>query len=237
MLPACPPFCLPIRPVLTHAPFTIPLTCQQGRAVSEEEVPASLLQRGDHLKVLPGARLPADGAVVEGRSWVDESMLTGRLAPAWCMRQQLSTLVGRIAFDKLHALPVGKSESSDAVACLPLCRCPPSVQESRCRWPRRRGTKSSAVSKAWSCCSAATGTGACLCRSQELPVVLLCRAPPTAARHNAIYRVPACCCCRHREWQRRAPCTRLQSWQGHNAVAGGRCRRWRVEVGAEGLRG
>jgi Cu+-exporting ATPase len=49
--------------------------------VREEEVPAALLQRGDRLKVLPGCRLPADGEVVEGRSFVDESMVTGEPAP------------------------------------------------------------------------------------------------------------------------------------------------------------
>ncbi|KAL4853273.1 Copper-transporting ATPase HMA5 [Chlorella vulgaris] len=53
----------------------------QGCVVSEEEVPASLLQRGDRLKVLPGARLPADGTVVHGRSFVDESMITGESVP------------------------------------------------------------------------------------------------------------------------------------------------------------
>lgn len=46
--------------------------------VGEQEVPAALLQRGDVLKVLPGARLPADGEVTAGRSHVDESMITGK---------------------------------------------------------------------------------------------------------------------------------------------------------------
>jgi Cu+-exporting ATPase len=44
--------------------------------------PAVVLQRGDLLKVLPGARVPADGEVVEGQSHVDESMVTGRGAPS-----------------------------------------------------------------------------------------------------------------------------------------------------------
>jgi Cu+-exporting ATPase len=47
----------------------------------ECEVDTALLHRGDLLRVLPGARVPADGAVAAGRSHVDESMLTGESAP------------------------------------------------------------------------------------------------------------------------------------------------------------
>ena len=48
---------------------------------SERELPAELVHRGDILKTVPGARLPADGVVVAGSSHVDESMLTGEPAP------------------------------------------------------------------------------------------------------------------------------------------------------------
>ena len=48
---------------------------------SETELPAELVHRGDILKTVPGARLPADGVVVAGTSHVDESMLTGEPAP------------------------------------------------------------------------------------------------------------------------------------------------------------
>ncbi|KAL4443875.1 hypothetical protein ABPG75_011612 [Micractinium tetrahymenae] len=72
-----------IGALLRLAPATAILchTDEQGRVTGEQEVPASLLQRGDKLKVLPGARLPADGTVVEGRSFVDESMITGESVP------------------------------------------------------------------------------------------------------------------------------------------------------------
>ncbi|KAG8466149.1 hypothetical protein KFE25_001905 [Diacronema lutheri] len=40
-----------------------------------------LLERGDVVKVLPGASLPADGAVVSGVSRVDQSMVTGEFTP------------------------------------------------------------------------------------------------------------------------------------------------------------
>ena len=52
-----------------------------GGIASETELPAELVHRGDILKTVPGARLPADGIVVAGSSYVDESMLTGEPAP------------------------------------------------------------------------------------------------------------------------------------------------------------
>ena len=53
----------------------------EGHVVREEEVASGLIQRGDLLKVLPGARIPADGEVRAGRSHVDESMITGESRP------------------------------------------------------------------------------------------------------------------------------------------------------------
>ncbi|WP_313297225.1 heavy metal translocating P-type ATPase [Pseudomonas sp.] len=46
-----------------------------------ERILLSELQRGDIVQVLPGAVIPADGRVVEGRSSVDESLLTGEYLP------------------------------------------------------------------------------------------------------------------------------------------------------------
>jgi Cu+-exporting ATPase len=48
---------------------------------AEEEVPLDAVQPGDELRVKPGEKIPVDGAVVEGRSAVDESMLTGEPVP------------------------------------------------------------------------------------------------------------------------------------------------------------
>ncbi|HYJ08913.1 MAG TPA: copper-translocating P-type ATPase, partial [Polyangiaceae bacterium] len=49
---------------------------------SDEEVSLELVQPGDRLRVRPGERVPVDGAVLEGESSVDESMLTGEPIPA-----------------------------------------------------------------------------------------------------------------------------------------------------------
>ncbi|KAK9904210.1 hypothetical protein WJX75_006837 [Coccomyxa subellipsoidea] len=72
-----------VTELLKLAPSTATLvTCDDsGRVMSEEEVPTALIQRGDLLKVVSGARVPADGEVVEGRSYVDESMVTGESKP------------------------------------------------------------------------------------------------------------------------------------------------------------
>lgn len=51
----------------------------QNRAM--ERVPISALRRGDTVLVAPGEAIPADGVVVEGRSAVDESLLTGQGEP------------------------------------------------------------------------------------------------------------------------------------------------------------
>lgn len=49
---------------------------------SEREVPVERVSVGDVLLVKPGEKIPVDGVVVEGRSAVDESMVTGESVPA-----------------------------------------------------------------------------------------------------------------------------------------------------------
>ncbi len=47
----------------------------------EAVVPLEEIQPGDHVLVLPGERFPVDATIVEGRTTVDESMLTGESTP------------------------------------------------------------------------------------------------------------------------------------------------------------
>jgi Cu+-exporting ATPase len=49
--------------------------------MTEREINVQLIQRGDLLKVQPGAKVPADGTSVWGVSHVNESMITGEASP------------------------------------------------------------------------------------------------------------------------------------------------------------
>jgi len=48
---------------------------------AEQVVPASSLNMGDRIVVRPGARIPADGSVIEGTSTVNQAPITGESAP------------------------------------------------------------------------------------------------------------------------------------------------------------
>jgi Cu+-exporting ATPase len=48
---------------------------------SEEDVPLAAVVVGDQLRVRPGEKVPVDGVLVEGRSAIDESMVTGESMP------------------------------------------------------------------------------------------------------------------------------------------------------------
>lgn len=47
----------------------------------EEEIPIDSVQKGDLLRVRPGEKIPLDGIVIEGKSSVDESMISGEPIP------------------------------------------------------------------------------------------------------------------------------------------------------------
>jgi Cu+-exporting ATPase len=58
-----------------------PATALVWREGQEQEIPLEAVRVGDRLLVRPGAKVPVDGVVVSGHSWVDESMLTGESLP------------------------------------------------------------------------------------------------------------------------------------------------------------
>jgi len=67
-----------IRALLGLAPKTALRLREDGR---EEDVPLEHVHPGDRLRVRPGEKVPVDGVVLEGKSSVDESMVTGEPIP------------------------------------------------------------------------------------------------------------------------------------------------------------
>ncbi len=67
-----------IRALLDLAPKTARRLLPNG---SDEEVSLDVIAVGDKLRVRPGEKVPVDGTVIDGRSSLDESMMTGESMP------------------------------------------------------------------------------------------------------------------------------------------------------------
>jgi len=67
-----------IRALLGLAPKTARRVRADGQ---DEEIPLDQVRVGDRLRVRPGERIPVDGVVLEGASFVDESTVTGESMP------------------------------------------------------------------------------------------------------------------------------------------------------------
>lgn len=78
-----------IRALLDLAPKTARRITENG---DDEDVPLDQIKVGDLLRVRPGEKVPLDGMVTEGRSAVDESMVTGESMPV--KKEQGSNVIG-----------------------------------------------------------------------------------------------------------------------------------------------
>lgn len=67
-----------LQALLGLEPPTARIVDVEGR---ETEIPVAEVQLGVHLRVRPGDKIPVDGRILDGRSWIDESMLTGEATP------------------------------------------------------------------------------------------------------------------------------------------------------------
>ncbi len=87
-----------------------PKTARVVRAGAEAEVPVDEVRVGDVVLVKPGETIPVDGVIIEGRSSVDESMLTGESLPV--EKKQGDPVIGatlnKLGMLKFEATKVGK---------------------------------------------------------------------------------------------------------------------------------
>jgi Cu+-exporting ATPase len=77
-----------IRALLDLAPKTARRVGEHG----DEDIPLDHVVQGDLLRVRPGEKVPLDGTVMDGRSAVDESMVTGESMPV--MKEVTAKVIG-----------------------------------------------------------------------------------------------------------------------------------------------
>ncbi|MFD0827056.1 heavy metal translocating P-type ATPase [Neobacillus sp. M.A.Huq-85] len=85
-------------------------TAMVERAGIEQEVPIEEVIVGDILHIKPGEKIPVDGKIIEGRSAIDESMLTGESVPVDKSPgdEVIGSTINKNGFLKVEATKVGR---------------------------------------------------------------------------------------------------------------------------------
>jgi P-type Cu2+ transporter len=96
-----------------------------------EQVPAHELRSGDTVLVRPGASIPADGEVSEGRSDVNEAMITGESLPV--KKERGSRVIGGTINDGDGSLRVRVTATGEQTALAGIMRLVKEAQQSKSR--------------------------------------------------------------------------------------------------------
>ncbi|KAH8162230.1 hypothetical protein CIB48_g6017 [Xylaria polymorpha] len=67
-------------------------TTHEGNATEEKVIPTELISVGDIVIIRPGDKIPADGTIIQGETYVDESMVTGEAIPV--QKKKGSNVIG-----------------------------------------------------------------------------------------------------------------------------------------------
>jgi Cu2+-exporting ATPase len=108
----------------------LPDRASRIRGDAIEEVPVSSLTAGDLVLIRPGGRVPADGAVREGTSHVNESMLTGESKP---VEKTVGNLVVAGTVNLAGSLRVEVTRTGEHTTLAGIMRLVEQAQQSRSR--------------------------------------------------------------------------------------------------------